>query len=64
MQRSISNPSSQATPIQPVMLSIPERQDIPSGFEKVDPNEDPLTWSDQMREIEQLEDPERWDGMS
>ena len=62
MQREISQPTSQA-PLEPLMFSIPKPKSSRSEQSKLDTDEDHRTWSDRMREIEQLEDPERWDGM-
>lgn len=62
MQREISQPTSQ-TPLEPLMLNIPHNDSFRFEQSKPDTDEDHRTWSDRMREIERLEDPERWDGM-
>lgn len=62
MQREISQPTS-PTPLEPLMFSIPKSNSSRLEQSKPDTDVDHRTWSDRMREIEQLEDPERWDGM-
>lgn len=62
MQREVSHPSSPVR-FEPLMLSIPQPPETRTA-RRVDPDNDPVTWSDRMRKIDELEEPERWDGMS
>lgn len=63
MQQS-SSPTTSQTPFKPLMLSIPGSDAVDPKSKKLESVEDSRTWSDRMREIDQLEEPERWDGMS
>lgn len=62
MQRTKQNP--EILP-QPVFKSLAAALEITLERHAPKPQVDPdKTWSDRMREIDQLEEPERWDGMS
>lgn len=61
MQRSKSNPEIR----QPVYKSLAVALDKTVERRNADVRADSTrTWSDQMHQINQLEEPERWDGMS